>query len=170
MYISNILSHYMHLKGHIFKEFIKTLTLNFRSLIYSGIILKFLGANVNGKIKIQFVHRDTILWVATLFHYTNKTINFIVKRSEGCIFVSKGDPRNPRTLIPQYQQWFLQYLDIYSGNMAPPKELDGVLLFVQLVVILGRIITSVPVKHKLPVVQPTDPTLLLHDSQVSFLT
>ena len=63
-----------------------------------------------------------------------------------------------------------KYLDIYSCNMAPPKELDGVLLFVQLVVILGRIITSVPVKHKLPVVQPADPTLLLHDSQVSFLT
>ena len=161
----------MHLKGHIFKMFIKTLMLKFHSLIYTvASFLKFLGANAHGKIKIQLVRRDTILWVATLFHYTNKTINFIVTRSEGCTFVGKGDPRNLRTLIPQYQQWFPQYLDIYSGNMSPPKELDGVLLFVQLVVILGRIVTSVPVKHKLSVVQPADPTLLLHDSQVSFLT
>ena len=76
MYISNILSHNMHLKGHLFKKFIKTLTLNFRSLIYSGIILKFLGANGHGKIKIQLVRRDTILWEATLFHYINETINF----------------------------------------------------------------------------------------------
>ena len=151
----------MHFKGHIFILWY---------IQWYCIILKFLGANVHGKIKIQLVRRDMILWVATLFHYTNKTINFVVARSVGRTFIGKGVPRNPRTLIPQYQQLFPQYLDIYSSNMAPPKKLDGVLLFVQLVVILGRIITSVPVKYKLPVVQPTDPTLLLHDSQVSFLT
>jgi hypothetical protein len=64
----------------------------------------------------------------------------------------------------------LRYLDVNASNVATSKELNCVPFPVQVIVINRCVISCIPVKHKLAVVQSTNSLLFLDDSQVTFLS
>jgi len=63
----------------------------------------------------------------------------------------------------------VSYLNVYSSHISSAIELNRMPLFVEFIVIKGCVVPSVPVKHKLAVVQTAHTFLLLDDSQVTFL-
>ena len=61
---------------------------------------------------------------------------------------------------------FLLYFDVDSGDSSAPEKLVVMLLVVQRIVVVGSVLTSVPVKHELAIVQTTDSLLFLDTSQI----